>query len=165
MKDILGKIKLTFGITFGIIIFIVLIPILLIFLPFMTFKNRKSDKEYQEFLNNNNGKKFFCYTSRKYVCDFVEDRILPLMDEDINVIFLNGKIPKSNFPERFISRMLYRIDNVGFPNIMKIADGKVIDISIKKEFYKELNKDADASSITNLINLGFKIIDDKKNGL
>lgn len=165
MKDILGKIKLTFGITFGIIIFIALIPILLIVMPFLTFENRKFDKEYQEFLNNNNGKKFFCYTSRKYVCDFVENRILPLMDNDINVIFLNGKIPKSNFPERFISRMLIRIDNIGFPNIMKIVDGKVIDISLKREFYRELNKDAEVSKITNLIDLGFKTIDDKKNGL
>ena len=61
--------------------------------------------------------------------------------------------------------MLYRIDNIGFPNIMKIVDGKVIDISLKREFYKELNKDAEVSRITNLIDLGFQIIDDKKNGL
>jgi hypothetical protein len=81
------------------------------------------------------------------------------------VIFLNGKIPKSNFPEKFISRMLYRIDNIGFPNIMKIVDGKVIDISLKKEFYKELNKDPEVSRISNLIYLGFQIIEDKKNGL
>jgi hypothetical protein len=165
MKDILGKIKLTFGITFGIIIFIVLIPILLIVLPFLTFENRTFDKEYQEFLNNNNGRKFFCYTSRKYVCDFVENRILPSIDDDINVIFLNGKIPKSDFPERFISRMLYSIDNIGFTNIMKIVDGKVIDISLKKEFYKELNRNIEVPGITNLINLGFQIIDENKNGL
>ncbi|MET4084249.1 hypothetical protein ABIB40_004225 [Pedobacter sp. UYP30] len=165
MKDILGKIKLTFGVTFGILIFIVLIPISLIVLPFLTFENQKLDKEYQEFLNNNNGRKFFCYTSRKHVFDFVENSLLPSIANDINVIFLHGKIPKSNFPERFISRMLYRINNIGFPNIMKIVDGKVIDISLKKEFYEELNKDAKVSRITNFINLGFQIIDDNKNSL
>lgn len=165
MKDILGKIKLTFGVTFGIIIFIVFIPILLIISPFLTVENQKIDKEYQEFLNNNNGQKFFCYTSRKHVFDFVENSLLPSIANDINVIFLHGKTPKSRFPEKFISRMLYRIDNIGFPNIMKIVDGKVIDISLKKEFYKELNKGAEVPKITNLINSGFQIIEDKKNGL
>lgn len=165
MKDLLGRIKLTFGITLGIVIFILLSPLLLVILPLFIFENRKTEKKYQEFLNNNNGRKFFCYTSRKYVCNFIENRILPSMNNDINIIFLNGKIPISDFPEKIISRMLYRINNIGFPNIMKIVDGKVIDISLKKEFYQELNKNAEVSTIINLINLGFQIIDDNKNGL
>ena len=161
MRDIFGKIKLTVGKTFAIIVLILLSPIFIILIPFFAFGNRKFDKEYKLFLDSNNGKKFFCYTSRKGIKEYVENTVIPLLDSDINIIFLNGKTPKSEFPEDCISRMLYRIENIGFPNIMKIVNGEVIDISLKKEFYNELNNKMETSKFIETLKLEFQVMDKK----
>ncbi|MHC1704978.1 MAG: hypothetical protein AB9846_13800 [Tenuifilaceae bacterium] len=161
MKDYFGRLKLTFGITISIVLLVILSPIILLSIPFSFFRNKELDKEYQIFLNKNNGKKFFCYTSRKNSKEIIETHIIPNLSEDINIILLDGKKPKSDFPEKYVSRMLYRLENIGFPNIMQILDGKVIDISLKKDFYNELNTEKKTSNFTEVVKLGFLVIDGK----
>jgi hypothetical protein len=121
-----------------ITIFLIFVPIIIILLPFILIANTIEKKEYQNFLVQNEGKKFFCYTSKKKSRTIIETIILPQLDPDIHIILLDGKKPVSAFPQIHISSILYSIKHLGFPNIMKIENGKVLDISLKKEFYKEL---------------------------
>ncbi len=122
----------------GVTIFLIFVPIIIILLPFIHIANIKEKQEYQNFLVQNEGKKSFCYTSKKKSRTIIESIILPQLDPDIHIILLDGKKPVSAYPQSHISCVLYSIKHLGFPNIMKIENGKVLDISLKKEFYKEL---------------------------
>ncbi|MBO9702643.1 MAG: hypothetical protein J7604_20695 [Sporocytophaga sp.] len=151
-----NKIAIQFGIGLlilgSIAILILLIPLLLLFSPFIIFSNARNEEEYKEFLTQNEGKKFFCYTSKKKSRTIIETIILPQLDPDIHIILLDGKIPVSEFPQRHISPILYSITHLGFPNIMKIQNGRVLDISLKKEFYKELILDPSHLNSLNYLN-------------
>lgn len=161
MKDLYRKTLLAFGATIGIVILILLSPVLIILLPYFIIKSKQSEKEYQHFLAENNGKKFFCYTSRKKSKELIEKSVLPLLDKDIHVILLNGKNPISDFPSKYISTMLYRIKNIGFPNIMKIVNQKVTDISLKKEFHNNKYNQTGIIKFGEIIKSGFNLIDNK----
>lgn len=163
MKEVLIKFEILFGVFFGIVLFLIISPFLLIWLPYLKYNNRKIEKAYNDFLDANEGKKFFCYTSKRKSKKIVEELILPELKDDVNIILLDGKKPISDFPVQFISRMLYRIDNVGFPNIMEIINGNVTDISLKKEFYNELSRGKVKENFNGVVKLGFEIL--KKKGL
>jgi hypothetical protein len=116
--------------------------------------------KFANFLSLNDGKKFFCYTSRNNSKEIIESQILSQLDKDISIIFLDGKKPISEYPVQSISWILYRIKNIGFPNIMKIENGKVIDISLKREFYHAINTNTIPDFIK-LLHLKFDELDQK----
>jgi hypothetical protein len=111
-----------------------------------------SNRRYKRFLKEHEGLEFFCYTNRKNSEQFVEEEILPALDSGINIIHLVGKRPVSEYDERCISHMLYRIKQVGFPNIMKIKDGHVVDLSLHNELYNTINQRKDPEVFLTALN-------------
>ena len=52
---------------------------------------------------------------------------------------LEGKDPITDINREFISYALNRLINIGFPNVMKISNGVVEDISLHNEIYNAIN--------------------------
>ena len=55
------------------------------------------------------------------------------------------KTPKSSFPKHFVSHILYQIQQVGFPNIMKVVNGEIYDTSLHHELYNAINQNLPAT--------------------
>lgn len=139
----------TVGSLFLIVVgfFILFAPLLILFLPLAIwsyFDNIAFNKKYKIYLQTINDTNFFCYNNRANSKNFIEKNILPILPSDINIIYLNGRNPKSAFEQKFISRLLYTIkDRKGFPYLLKISNGKLIDKSINNDFYNTMNLNKD----------------------
>jgi hypothetical protein len=122
-------------------VFILLALATLIFI--VNYRYKKAQKlfkqEYREFLLINEGLELFCYTSRSTFCDYIESNILPNLDPAIRVIKMEGKNPITNLPVKFISYALYHLEHPGFPNLMKIKNGAMKDISLHNPIYNAIN--------------------------
>lgn len=126
------------------VMFILLLPLILIFVVFIKLFPSKVDKQFQvdyaEFLKKHDGYVFFCYTNRKVSVDAIEKNVLPNLDKAVHVIKLVNKSPQSKFDERFISNALNNLKNVGFPNVMKIVNNEIIDYSLHNQVYDAVNQ-------------------------
>ncbi len=150
--DFKEKIKIVF-------ISIIFFPFLLLFSPFIVFnyyRRNKFKKKYREYLQNLNGVKFFCYNNRKNSKEFIEKNVLPILHSDIKVVYLDGRIPKSDYDPKFISETLYNIKNKkGFPYLLKISNGEILDTSINNDFYNTINGNKDIDFLKKKINTFF----------
>ena len=144
---------LTIGTLFliGVGLFLLFAPLIILALPFIVwayFDNLAFNRKYKAFLQTIDGTKFFCYNNRTNSKDFIEKNILPALTPDIKVIFLDGKTPKSDYDQSFISKALYSIkDRKGFPYLLKISNGQLIDKSINNDFYNTMNQDKDIGQL------------------
>ena len=133
-------------------LFLILSPLIIILFIFNYFASLKSDKKYADFLLTINGMKFFCYNNKKNSKDFIEKNILPALTSDIKVIFLDGKVPISDYDPKFISRILYKIkDRKGFPYLIKVSNGQLIDKSINNDYYNTMNQNKDVEQLSKKI--------------
>ena len=120
--------------------------------------DKKQQKErFEAFLLSNNGIELFCYTNRKRFCEVIEEEIIPSLDKSINIVKLNGKEPQTELDKEMISYALYRIKNIGFPNVMKIVNGKLIDLSMHKEVYDCINN-GKSENLAGIVSSKFKEI-------
>lgn len=127
-------------------------------IPIGHFQRKKFEKKYAEFLNENNGKNFFCYNNRKKSKQYIEEDILPNLSDGIEVVYLNGKRIESEYSSEFISEALYGLKHYNkFPHLMKIRNGKLIDISINNPFYAAMNMNKSKIEFLNKINMFFKV--------
>ena len=130
-------------------------PLIILALPFIIwsyFDNLTFNRKYNDYLRTIDGTNFFCYNNRTNSKNFIEKNILPILTPDIRVIYLDGKMPKSDYDQRFISKALYSIeDRKGFPYLLKIKDGKFIDKSINNEFYNTMNQNKDIGQLSKKI--------------
>ena len=155
LKDILPFILF---IIIGIPLFILAIPFMIIFIPIGHFQRKKFEKKYAEFLNENNGKNFFCYNNRKNSKQYIKEDIVPNLNNGIEIIYLNGKKIESEYNTEFISEALYGLKHYNkFPHLMKIRNGKLIDKSINNPFYGVLNMNKSKTELLNKINLFFEL--------
>ncbi|NQX37593.1 hypothetical protein SAMN05421820_103416 [Pedobacter steynii] len=116
-------------------------------------ENRLFRQEYQEFLLSIEGKSFFCYNNNTRSQLFIEAIVLPVLSPEVNVIFLNGKTPESDFSRRFISQMLYGInDRTGFPYLLKVVNGEVLDQSANNELFNTFNQNKAPDQLLHKIN-------------
>lgn len=128
------------------ILLIVTVIIFFYFFSYLSMRRRKRkqieyEKEFLEKLKKHNDVELFVYTSRKKSKQLIEDSIIPNLDKNINVIFLNGRsVHSESLDNKFVSIVLYRIKNKGFPNIIRISEGRILDTSLKDSFYKMLNQ-------------------------
>lgn len=139
----------------GVGLYILFAPLLILFLPFMIygyFDNLVFNRRYKAYLQTIDGTNFFCYNNRTNCKDFIEKNILPTLTPDIKVIYLDGKTPKSDYEQSFISKALYSIkDRKGFPYLLKISNGQLIDKSINNDFYNTMNQNKDIGQLSKKI--------------
>lgn len=126
-----------------ILVLIIIIPIVVCLSPiFMIndyFEGLSFNKKYNKYLSKIDQTKFFCYSSRRDSRTFIEKNILPLLGSDINVLFLNGKNVESNYEKKFMTKVLYSLkDKKGFPYIIKIHQGEVLNCSLNNEVYNTM---------------------------
>lgn len=141
-------------------LYILFAPLLILFLPFMIygyFDNLVFNRRYKAYLQTIDGTNFFCYNNRTNSKDFIEKNILPTLTPDIKVIYLDGKTPKSDYEQSFISKALYSIkDRKGFPYLLKISNGQLIDKSINNDFYNTMNQNKDIGQLSKKIILFYQ---------
>ena len=125
----------------GLILFFVVFILICIAGYSTSQETKRFNEAYDSFLEENEGREFFCYTNRERFCSFIEEKLIPNLDDGIFIVKLEGKVPKSVFDEKFISYSLHRLNNVGFPNVMKIVNGQFIDYSIRNKVYNAINNE------------------------
>ncbi len=131
---------------------------MIVIIPIGHFQRKKFEKKYAEFLNKNNGKNFFCYNNRKNSKQYIEEDIVPNLNDGIEIVYLNGKKIKSEYNSEFISEALYGLKHYNkFPHLMKIRNGKLIDKSINNPFYGVLNMNKSKVELLTKINQFFEL--------
>ncbi len=121
------------------------------FMPFLGYLKRHHNqkeqaflKAYQPFLASLEGKNFFCYNNRNNSLAYIEQQILPQLNGNIQLIFLDGQTPVSDYPPAFMARLLLTAKHYQrFPHLIKIRDGQVLDKSINNAFYNGMNQGKD----------------------
>ena len=115
---------------------VVLSPVFLFFEIKMHFDKKEEEQKFADYLKRMDGACFFCYNSRKSSVDFARETIVPQLAPTIQVVFVNGKNIEDVPEKQFVSRMLYDVkDRKGFPYLLKIKNGQVLDCSISNQFY------------------------------
>lgn len=149
--------------TIETLIFILFLPIIIIFYPFyyvqkrqFDFRRKQFEQKYSAFLIEMSGKNFFCYNNREHAKNYIENKIIPHLNDGIEIVYLNGKIVQSEYDAELISSTLYKLRNYsGFPHLIKIRNGKLIDKSINNPFYNVLNLKKSTDELLNRIHCFF----------
>jgi hypothetical protein len=141
------------------------ISIILLFFFVVGYSNYKDKKqfelEYSEFLSKNEGMELFCYTNREKFEKVIETKILPSLDESIHVVKLIGKEATTNLDKKYISHALYRIKNIGFPNVMRVVNGQLLDVSLHSEIYNSINNEK-SEELVGLVNSKIELLRQNK---
>ena len=127
----------------GVIILAVVLLCAVIAIPFIPFiilsahfSDKQFQKRYHQFLERMNGACFFCYNSRKSSIEFARDVIVPELSTSIHIVFVDGNKVVAASESEYISKMLGSItERKGFPYLLKIENGKVLDLSVNNQFY------------------------------
>lgn len=119
------------------------------------------EKTHSAQLRQLEGSQFFCYNNRKDSQHYIETNILPVLSKSVHVIFLNGKMPESEFDATFISAALNSINQKsGFPYLLHISNGKLLSKSINNVFYSTMNQNKPLSNLLAEIEVFYKIESD-----
>ena len=137
--------------------FIFLLPVLLIIMvvyaPIDNFINKKEYRKFAEITEDMEGLNIFCYTNRKTSKTFIEESVLPKLAADIKIVQLHDKKVVADFEPELMSSFLYSVkDNKGFPYLLKIRDGQVMDQSVKKEVYQTIYQHKSINDLLATIN-------------
>ncbi|EMF90954.1 hypothetical protein LEP1GSC005_2110 [Leptospira santarosai str. ST188] len=73
--------------------------------------DKKKRKKYDSLIQHIKDGNFFCYNNKIKTKTFIKANILPKLQSDIRIIFLDGRIPKSKFDPRNISLLLDHIED------------------------------------------------------
>ncbi len=143
---------------------LVLIPIMIIVTPFTYYIKWRREKELKKYLSGLGDKNFFCYNNRTDAKDFIEKELIPKLDKDIELIYLDGREPKSKYVRDQISLALYKLKNyTRFPHLLKIRDGQMIDESVNNEFFNTMTQNKPLDKLLSDINRFFGLRADNKN--
>jgi hypothetical protein len=117
----------------GIVLLIPVVPFLLLY---AYISDKQFEKGYKQFLARMNGACFFCYNSRKSSVEFARNVIVPELPTPVHVVFVNGRDVDFGADSKYISKMLYSIEErKGFPFLLKIEGGEVRYLSLNNQFY------------------------------
>jgi hypothetical protein len=145
-----------------ILLFILLFVLVVIALPLLfplviggiisTWINTSQFKEqYKAFLKGCDGYVFYCYSDRSQKQVYVQENILPHLDPSLNIIYVQGREPQSDFNQRFISIMLDSLTSKGCPNLIRISDGQVLDVSLHKAWELAIEQENDPAKFVQII--------------
>lgn len=150
LKDIITIIIL---VSIGLVLLLICSPMIIISMISDHIEKKKNDKLYLEYLLEIDGHKLFCYNNRRDCQEFIEKYIIPTLPSEVKLIFLDGRSPKSDYSQRFASTVLYKIENqVGFPYLLKVQNGIVLEKSVNNELYNSLNQGHDIQVLFNVMN-------------
>lgn len=150
IKEIFSSIPI---LLFAIPFVIILLPFVTVFSVFNFFINKVFKIKYKKYLKTIDGTYFFCYNNRKNSQKFIEENIIPILSKDIKIVFLDGKIVNSNYEQKYISKTITEIkDRKGFPYLLKVSNGEIIDKSINNEFYNIKNQNTDLKNLKAIMN-------------
>jgi len=150
LKDIITIIIL---VSIGLILLLICSPMIITSIISNHIEEKKNEKLYREYLLEIDGHKLFCYNNRKDCQEFIEKYIIPTLPSEVKLIFLDGRCPKSDYSQRFASTVLYKIENqVGFPYLLKVQNGIVLEKSVNNELYNSLNQGHDIQVLFNVMN-------------
>ena len=152
-----SKFKNALSITLLILVLILTGLIIIAIIPLLILLSRGNrtgnDRAYRAYLQSIEGTKFFCYNNRRDSEEYIERYIIPNLPPNVKLVYLEGKIPLSDYEEEFISIALYRIkDKGGFPYLLKVVDGEMLDCSVNNEFYNMLNQHKNPDKLFRQIN-------------
>lgn len=121
-------------------VFLLCAVIAIPFIPFIVLHAHLSEKQflkrYHAFLAQMNGACFFCYNNRKSSVEFARDVIVPELPASVHIVFVDGSKVMAGANSEYLSRMLYGItERKGFPYLLKIEAGQVVDLSVNNQFY------------------------------
>lgn len=158
MKERLKEISIIiFLLIIGITLSILFLPVIVIYFAFLFFQRKRFKKRYRNYLLTIEGKKFFCYNNRKNNHHYIEKNILPNLTNDIEPVFLEGKRIRNEDNREYLSHMLLNVSKrKGFPYIIKISNGKALDISMNNEFYNFKSQNKNPEDLIVLINTSFE---------
>jgi hypothetical protein len=118
---------------------VLLIPLMPFILIYLYFDQQKDQKEYNFYLQQINGAKFFCYNNRRNSVMFGKEVVVPALDPSIRVVFVDGEDIDCGPDSKHISKMLYEVkQHKGFPYLLKVVNGEVIDDSVNNLFYNTM---------------------------
>ncbi len=138
-------------------VFILLSPLFIPLMIYGVIQNYFFRKKYKAYLQSIEGKKFFVYNSRTNSYSYIKNNLLPQLPKDVEIIYLNGKVPITNLNKKYISHALYSIKNrKGFPYLLRVENGEMIDTSINNAFYNTKNQNKDIQLLLNQIDQFFK---------
>lgn len=141
MENSIQKFKLLTGVFLVVIFMLVCMPLFLVAKAFGWFFNKIRERQFNKYLNQLEGKNFFCYNNKSQSLEFIIDHLIPNLPASVEVIFLDGKTPKSDYERKFISRALCQFKKYqGFPHLLKIRNGNIIDESINNELFNIINQ-------------------------
>jgi hypothetical protein len=163
MKERLKEISIIiFLLIIGIPLCILFFPIILVYLIFEFFQKKGFKKRYSNYLVSIEGKKFFCYSNRKNNHHYIEKNIIPNLTNDIKPVFPEGKRIRNEDNREYLSYMLLNVSKrKGFPYIIKISNGKALDISMNNEFYNFKSQNKNPEDLIVLINASFENLKSK----
>lgn len=135
------------------LLLIVITPFIAIFNLFNNHPRVGFIERWKDLIQELDGKNFFCYNNRSDSIDFIEGKIVPFLNKDTEILFLNGKEVESNYPKEFVSDALLNLKHYqNFPHLMKIRKGKIIEKSINNALYNTLNQNQTKEELVLQIN-------------
>ena len=141
MKKFTDYIIVSFLIVIGLALAILCLPLLIIFWPINYVATKIADNQLKKYLIELGDKNFFCYNNRLDAKDFIEKELLPRLDKSVELIYLDGRQPRSKYESDKISSALYKLKRyTRFPHLLKVRDGQIIDESINNEFFNTMRQ-------------------------
>lgn len=146
MKRVIEILKLLSLVLLAGIFVLVSLPFMIIAQPFIWIGNWVRERQFRKYLKQLEGKNFFCYNNKSKSIEYIQQYVLPSLPYSVEVIFLNGKTPESDYEQKFISNALFKFKNYhGFPHLLKIRNGVTLDESVNNELFNTMvqNKSVD----------------------
>ncbi|MES2734053.1 MAG: hypothetical protein V4714_20060 [Bacteroidota bacterium] len=158
MKRIDQVLQVSMVIAGVIALSILSIPILLVAWPVNFLQQKQFDNRYRAYLKMLEGKNFLCYNNRKKSMEYIHNELIPILPENVEVIYLNGKVPQSHYESKYISYALYSLKHYSkFPHLMKVRNGEVIDCSINQDLHHVIDHQKSMDSLLGVINEFFDL--------
>ena len=132
-----------------IIPFVILSPIIIPWIIASAyFKGKSIEKKYLQFLIEQEDSAFFCYNNRKNSLEYIPKLLLPKLDANVHIIFINNHTSESSFDADIISRFFQEIPKpINLPILIKIQNQHVISHSINNKFYNLMSQHKDITPL------------------
>ncbi|WP_019949557.1 hypothetical protein [Hymenobacter aerophilus] len=115
---------------------ILAIPALPFILIYAHLSDKKCQKSYKEYLARMNGTCFFYYNNRKSSFAYIREFLLPALSPSVQVVFVERREVDAGPDGKYLARMLGEVkERKGFPYLLKIMDGQVVECSVNNQFY------------------------------